>query len=404
MSRTIRQMQNEITRLKRNENLIPPHQDMRVPPQNQRDRNDRNQRNEEHRPRAPRVPNPNVVVLEEITEEENFVQNNDSFDQEFINDQDQILESVQMEEISSSFQIFDEQEDYEYTQQDNVVHTRTQANKFKTKETRKEKEKDNLPEPTKQQPIVNQTKTSLQMTYNVVDELTRLWITLPFMEVVKIPQQRENMLNILDDTSLSNPRIEATVINTKQQYVPVKPRGKIPPFYISLENHDLKLHNCLVDSGATNNIMPLSIMEALGMECTKYYETGESIYAIDSRKVPAYGEIKDFCAWISVAPHITTIFTIIVVDFPPAYGVVLGWDWCSMIGGYIMNDGSCMMLPNKDGTMIRVPWEQRNPTLFEKKEIEMFQNYIDVGIGNYVVFNTRQMNLLKLIMKQSMKH
>jgi hypothetical protein len=44
MSRTIQQMQNEITRLKRNENIIPPHQDMRALPHNQRDRNDRNQR------------------------------------------------------------------------------------------------------------------------------------------------------------------------------------------------------------------------------------------------------------------------------------------------------------------------------------------------------------------------
>jgi hypothetical protein len=49
------------------------------------------------------------------------------------------------------------------------------------------------------------------------------------------------------------------------------------------------------------------------------------------------------------------------------YGVVLGRDWCSLIGGYIMNDGSCMMLPNKDGTMIKVPREHRKPISFKKK-------------------------------------
>jgi hypothetical protein len=175
----------------------------------------------------------------------------------------------------------------------------------------------------------------------------------------------------LEDTSSSSSRIEAVVVNTKQQhhyYIPTRPRGKVPPFYISLENHDFTLHNCLIDSGATNNIMPLSIMEALGLECTKYYETRESIYAIDSRKVPAYGEIKDFCAWISSTPHVTTVFTIIVVDLPATYGVVLGCDWCSMIGGYIMNDGSCMMFPNKDGNLIKVPREQRNLISFEKRE------------------------------------
>lgn len=42
--------------------------------------------------------------------------------------------------------------------------------------------------------------------------------------------------------------------------------------------------------------MPISIMEYLGLECTKCYEDGESIYAIDSRKVTTCGEIKDFYA------------------------------------------------------------------------------------------------------------
>jgi hypothetical protein len=167
------------------------------------------------------------------------------------------------------------------------------------------------------------------------------------------------------------------MMTTKQQHnvSSVIPRGKVPPFYISIENHDFSLHNCLVDSGATKNIMPLSMMEALGMECTKYYETCESIYAIDSRKVPTYGEIKYLCAWITAAPHITTIFNIIIVDFSPSYGVVLGRDWCSLIGGYIMNDGNCMMLPNKDETMIRFPRENRNPISFKKKENKVMQNY-----------------------------
>jgi len=79
------------------------------PPNNQRGRDDRNKRNEEHRTRAMRVLNPNVVVLEEIIEEEKFIQYNEPFNQELINDQDQILESSQMEEISSSFNIIYEQ-------------------------------------------------------------------------------------------------------------------------------------------------------------------------------------------------------------------------------------------------------------------------------------------------------
>jgi len=93
MSITIRHMKNETTRLKRAKNVVPPNKNARVPLQYQR------VRNEEHRPRAPRVPNPNVMVLEDIIKVESF----ENDDQEADITQDEILESVQMDEGTSSF-------------------------------------------------------------------------------------------------------------------------------------------------------------------------------------------------------------------------------------------------------------------------------------------------------------
>jgi ribonuclease HI len=66
-----------------------------------------------------------------------------------------------------------------------------------------------------------------------------------------------------------------------------------------------------------------------------------------------------------------------------------------MIRGYIMNDGSCMMLPNKYGTMLKVPHEPRNPFSFKKKENELMQDYVDVGIGNYAILDLEQSKNLK---------
>jgi hypothetical protein len=139
----------------------------------------------------------------------------------------------------------------------------------------------------------HQISSPPQMKYNVVDDLSKLRITLSFTEVVKIPQQRENILKLLDEPA---ERIEAVEASPKQSQSTstIKLRGKVPPFYISIENHDVALHNCLVDTGMTNNIMPLAVMEALGMSCTRYYETSEIIYAIDSRQVSAYGELNIF--------------------------------------------------------------------------------------------------------------
>jgi len=136
-------------------------------------------------------------------------------------------------------------------------------------------------------------------------------------------------------------------------------------------------------------------MEALSMSCTKYYETGESIYAIDSRKVSAYGEIKDFYAWIIEAPHIITVFNIIVLDFPLAYGVMLGRYWTSMIGGHIMNNGSCMMPLGKEGAMIKVPREPRKPLSFKKKDNEWMEEYIYVGIRIYAILYMEHNKILE---------
>jgi hypothetical protein len=142
--------------------------------------------------------------------------------------------------------------------------------------------------------------------------------------VVNIPQQKENLLNFLGNGDRQGTAMDVVSVNTQQHYNPsfMRSRSRVPPFFILLENHDLILHNCMVDSNATNNIMSVYIMEDVGLECTKYYEVGEIIYAIDSIKVLAYGEIKDFFAWIISKPHIKTIFTIIVVDLPITYNVV----------------------------------------------------------------------------------
>jgi hypothetical protein len=93
-------------------------------------------------------------------------------------------------------------------------------------------------------------------------------------------------LKLLDDP-LERTKVVVTTKKHSQSPLNAKMRGKILPFYISIENHDVALHNCLVDTGVKNNIIPLAIMEAFGMSFTKYYETDERMYSIDSRKVSA---------------------------------------------------------------------------------------------------------------------
>ena len=61
-----------------------------------------------------------------------------------------------------------------------------------------------------------------------------------------------------------------------------------------------------------------------------------------------------------------------------------------------MNDGSCMMLPGKEGAMIKVPCEPKKPFSF-KKDNELMEHYIDVGIGNYAILDMEHNEILEQV-------
>ena len=66
--------------------------------------------------------------------------------------------------------------------------------------------------------------------------------------------------------------------------------GIIPPFYTYLNVDDKLLHNCLLDFGALDNLMPKRVMDELGLDVTKPYL---DLYSFDSKKVSCLGVVKD---------------------------------------------------------------------------------------------------------------
>ena len=108
--------------------------------------------------------------------------------------------------------------------------------------------------------------------FSFVGEITKIKINMPLTEMVTQPIYRSQMLKVLnigndsdtlhlaDDTPelLFGPKVEG-----KYQ------EGTIPAFYISLNIHDKILHNAMLDSGASHNLMLKVVMERLGLEITK---------------------------------------------------------------------------------------------------------------------------------------
>ena len=68
-----------------------------------------------------------------------------------------------------------------------------------------------------------------------------------------------NSMNLQDDspTILFGPRMEPN------------DEDEVPHFYVTLKIHDQNLHNSMFDTGASHNLMPKEIMDALGLDITR---------------------------------------------------------------------------------------------------------------------------------------
>jgi len=122
-------------------------------------------------------------------------------------------------------------------------------------------------------------------------------------------------LNLTDDKPelLFGPKVEG-----KYQ------EGVVPPFYVNLNIHDKILHNAMLESGASHNLMPKVVMEGLGLEITKPYK---DLYSFDSSRVNCLGQMKDLCVNMAQIPTKSLVMDIVVADIPPKYGMILSRSW-----------------------------------------------------------------------------
>jgi ribonuclease HI len=115
-----------------------------------------------------------------------------------------------------------------------------------------------------------------------------------------------------------------------------------PPFYTSLNIHDKLLHNCLMDSGASHNLMPKNVMQELGLEVTRAYH---GLYSFNSRKVKCLGVIKDLVVTLFQLPMKSVVMDVVVADVPPKFGMLLSRSWIKRLGGTLQMDLTYATIP-----------------------------------------------------------
>ena len=107
------------------------------------------------------------------------------------------------------------------------------------------------------------------------------------------------------------------------------------------------VHNAMLDSGASHNLMPKGVVESLGLEVTRPYK---DVYSFDSRKVKFLGLIKDMVVNLTEIPSKIVVMDVVVADIPPKFGVLLSRSWTSKLKGSMQMDMSYATIPMDGGS------------------------------------------------------
>jgi hypothetical protein len=74
-----------------------------------------------------------------------------------------------------------------------------------------------------------------------------------------------------------------------------------------------------MDSGASHNLIPKTVMEELGLDITKAYHY---LYSFDSRRVQFVGVIKDMVVTLFQLPMKSVVMDIMVADVSPNFDML----------------------------------------------------------------------------------
>jgi uncharacterized small protein (DUF1192 family) len=177
--------------------------------------------------------------------------------------------------------------------------------------------------------------------FNFEHEIQKIRIPVPLTELIKHGEFKKCFSDLLKSEA-SSPSADFINLQDERPAVVLGPMvedrdDSSPPFYTSLNIHDKVMHNFLMDSGASHNLMPKAIMEELGLEVTRAYH---GLYSFDSRRVQCLGVIKDLVVSLK-----SMIMDIVVADVPPNFGMLLSRSWIKRLGGTLQMDLTYATIP-----------------------------------------------------------
>ena len=154
---------------------------------------------------------------------------------------------------------------------------------------------------------------------------------------------------------------------------------------MSLNVHDMVLHNAMLDSGASHNLILKGVVESLGLEITRPYK---DLYSFDSKRVKCLGLIKDMVVYLNKLPSKVVVMDFIMADIPPKFGILLSRSWTSKLKGSLQMDMTYATIPIQNESK-RLYNEKRFPYVVSSQaQTDIHHIYvIDTDLRSSIFFN-----------------
>jgi hypothetical protein len=228
----------------------------------------------------------------------------------------------------------------------------------------------------------------VRRAFSFQNEINKIKIPIPLVELAKNLVYRKQITKAMGVSELES---QSNVLNLKDDKPNITfgphfegAKYTISPFYITLNVYDQLLHNCMLDSGASHNVMPKINMDKLGLQITRPYG---DLYSFDSRRVKCMGMIKDLVVTLAQVPVKSILMDVVITDIPPKYGLLLSRSWVAKLGGSLQLDMTFSTITVFGGHFTRLYRETRlTYTVSDPQNPNNFPIYIvDQDLGNCIL-------------------
>ena len=128
------------------------------------------------------------------------------------------------------------------------------------------------------------------MGYDIMEDIKKTKANFSLFGLCNFSHQIKKLLEAFDPQPRVTPETIETNTEVNESSIGGKSKSQTLPFLLSFEIFSYNVHNCLVDYGASSNVMPLSICKKINIQPTP---SPCRIIQLDKSTIKVIGEMKD---------------------------------------------------------------------------------------------------------------